>query len=69
MLIAAGESIKAREVFHGGVVANVRFKLPWREALRRAEGMSHHWMLGLGDVSEQLEEFCEMAGIKPVVIQ
>ena len=69
MLIAAGESIKAREVFHGGVVANVRFKLPWREVLRRAEGMSHHWMLGLGDVSEQLEEFCEMTGIRPVVIQ
>ncbi len=67
MLIAAGESIDAREVFHGGVVANVRFKVHWREFLRKAEGMSHHWMLGVGDVSEQLEEYCEMTGIKPVI--
>jgi L-arabinose isomerase len=67
MLIAAGESVSAREVFHGGVVANVRFKVHWREVLRKAEGMSHHWMLGVGDVSEQLEEYCEMTGIKPVI--
>ena len=67
MLITAGESIDAKEVFHGGVVANVRFKVHWREFLRKAEGMSHHWMLGLGDVAEELEEFCGMTGICPVV--
>jgi len=68
MLIAPGESIQAKEVFHGGVVANVRFRVNHREVLRRAKGMSHHWGLGVGDVSTELSEFCEMAGIRAVIV-
>jgi L-fucose isomerase-like protein len=67
MLIAPGESIRAREVFHGGIVANVRFRVNHREVLKKAKGMSHHWVLGIGDVSRELEEFCEMTGIRAVV--
>jgi L-arabinose isomerase len=68
MLVAPGESIRAREVFHGGIVANVRFRVNHREVLRKARGMSHHWMVAAGDVSRELSEFCEIAGIKAVVI-
>jgi L-arabinose isomerase len=68
MLVAPGESIRAREVFHGGIVANVRFRVNHREVLRKARGMSHHWMVAAGDVSKELSEFCEIAGIKAVVI-
>jgi L-fucose isomerase-like protein len=68
MLIAAGENIEARHVFHGGIVANVRFGVPCRTALEKARGMSHHWMLGMGDVSTELTEFCNMTGIRPVII-
>jgi L-arabinose isomerase len=67
MLIAAAESINAREVFHGGVVANVKFRANHQEFLRKARGMSHHWILGLGDVSRELVEFCEMTEIRSVV--
>jgi len=68
MMIAAGENIDARDVFHGGVVANVKFRLNHREFLDRAVGMSHHWVLGLGDVSRELLEYCKMTGIKPVQV-
>lgn len=71
MLIASGESIKPnkqQEVFHGGIVANVRFKVRYDEFLRKAQGMSHHWMVGFGDVSAELFEYCEMSGIKPVLV-
>jgi len=68
MLIAPGESIPAREVFHGGIFANVRFRANHREVLQKAKGMSHHWLLGIGDVSGELVEYCEMSGIKPVVV-
>ena len=68
MLIAPGESIRAKEVFHGGVVANVRFRVNHREVLRKVKGMSHHWGLGVGDVSAELSEFCEMTGIRAVVV-
>jgi hypothetical protein len=43
MLIAQGETIRAKEAFHGGVVANVRFRANHREVLQKARGMSHHW--------------------------
>jgi L-arabinose isomerase len=68
MFIANGESIRAREVFHGGVVASVRFRCPHNEVLRKARGMSHHWLLGIGDVSRELIEYCEMVRIKTVVV-
>ena len=68
MLIAPGESIRAKEVFHGGVVANVRFRVNYRDVLQKAKGMSHHWAVGVGDVSTELSEFCEMAGIRAVVV-
>ena len=68
MLIAPGESIPSRDLFHGGIVANVRFRVGWREMLRRASGMSHHWMVGQGDVSEELKDYCEMVGIRPVLV-
>lgn len=68
MMIATGENIEAREVFHGGVVANVKFRINHRQVLDQAVGMSHHWMLGLGDVSRELLEYCKMTGIKPVQV-
>jgi len=68
MLIAPGESIEAKEVFHGGIVANVKFRVNHREVLQKAKGMSHHWMLGVGDVSTELSEFCEMTGIRAVIV-
>ncbi len=68
MFIAPGQSIRAEEVFHGGVVANVKFRAPYREVLEKARGMSHHWLLGIGDVSRELIEYCEIAGIKTVVV-
>jgi L-arabinose isomerase len=68
MLVAAGESIQAKEVFLGGVVANVRLRVPHEGALAKARGMSHHWVLGIGDVTKELVEYCDMTGIRPVVI-
>jgi L-arabinose isomerase len=68
MMIAPGESIQAPEVFHGGIVANVKFRVNYHQVLDKADGMSHHWMLGLGDVSSELMEYCRMTGIKPVFV-
>ena len=68
MFVATGESISAREVFHGGVVANVKFKVNHTEVLRKARGMSHHWMVAVGDVSDDVVEYCEMSGIRTVVV-
>jgi len=68
MMIAPGESIRAPQVFHGGIVANVRFRTNYRQVLDQANGMSHHWMLGLGDVSQELVEYCRISGIKSVTV-
>jgi L-arabinose isomerase len=68
MFIASGQTIPAREVFHGGVVANVKFNAGNKQVLQKARGMSHHWMVGIGDVSDDISEFCEMVGIRSVVV-
>ena len=68
MMIAAGESIEAPHVFHGGIVANIKFHVNHRQVLDEAVGMSHHWMVGLGDVSRELVEYCKMTGIQPVQV-
>jgi hypothetical protein len=68
MMIAAGESIEAPHVFHGGIVANIKFHVNHRQVLDEAVGMSHHWMVGLGDVSRELVEYCKMTRIQPVQV-
>jgi L-arabinose isomerase len=68
MLIAPGESIRSKEVFHGGIVANIRFSVGWRDMLKRASGMSHHWIIGQGDVLGELKDYCEMSEIRPVLV-
>jgi hypothetical protein len=30
--------------------------------------MSHHWVIGMGDVSNELVEFCQMAEVREVLV-
>ena len=68
MLIAPGRSVRAEELFRGGINAFVRFRVNHREVLRKVKGMSHHWVIGIGDVSDELVEFCQMTGIREVLV-
>jgi L-arabinose isomerase len=68
MLIAPGKSVRAQELFHGGINSFVKFRVNHRDFLQKIKGMSHHWVIGMGDVSNELVEFCQMAEVREVLV-
>ena len=69
MCIVKGEAVKTEMVFAGNPV-RVRFSIPVNKFLEivAENGFGHHWMIGYGDVKEELEDFCKLVGLRYVSI-
>lgn len=69
MCVVGGEAVKTEMVFAGNP-ARVRLPVNTREFLRiiAREGFGHHWMIGYGDVREELVEFCGLTGLRCISI-
>lgn len=67
MCIAEGEAVKTEMVFAGNP-ARVKFPIPVNEFLEivAENGFGHHWMIGYGNVKEELEDFCRLVGLRYV---
>ena len=67
MAVFIGEAVSTDMVFPGNPV-RVRFKTPIPRILDTIadEGIGHHWMIGYGDVSRQLEYMCDLTGIRHI---
>jgi len=65
MCIVEGEAVKTEMVFAGNP-ARVKFPIPVNEFLEivAENGFGHHWMIGYGDVKEELEDFCKLVGLR-----
>jgi L-fucose isomerase-like protein len=72
MNIVTGSALKLSkaeiEKNGGGLVAQVRFKIPAFVLVDRMIdlGVDHHLMLTPGDIAAQLVDFCKMTGIEPI---
>lgn len=64
MSVIVGEAVDTAMDFPGNP-ARVKFDIPVLELCRRIAqmGCGHHWMIGYGDVSKELEEYCCERGI------
>lgn len=64
MSVMVGEAVETPMTFPGNP-ALVKFKLPVLELCRRIAqmGCGHHWMVGYGDVSAELEAYCRERGV------
>ena len=69
MCMVKGEAVKTEMVFAGNPV-RVRFPIPVNKFLDivAENGFGHHWMIGYGDVKEELEDFCKLVGLRYVSI-
>ena len=69
MCIAEGEAVKTEMVFAGNPV-KVKFPIPVNEFLKiiAEDGFGHHWMIGYGEVKEELKDFCKLVGLRYVSI-
>jgi L-fucose isomerase-like protein len=69
MCIVGGEAVKTEMVFPGNPV-RVRLPVNTEEFLKiiSREGFGHHWMIGYGDLREELVEFCGLTGLRCVSI-
>jgi len=69
MCIVKGEAVKTEMVFAGNPV-RVRFPIPVNEFLEvvSENGFGHHWMIGYGDVKEELENFSKLVGLRYISI-
>jgi len=69
MCIVKGEAVKTEMVFAGNPV-RVRFPIPVNKFLDivAENGFGHHWMIGYGDVKEELEDFCKLVGLRYISI-
>ena len=67
MCIVEGEAVKTEMVFAGNP-ARVKFPIPVNKFLDivAENGFGHHWMIGYGDVKEELEDFCKLVGLRYV---
>lgn len=65
MAVMVGEAVECGMEFPGNPL-KVRFEKDVLTACRwiAEEGIGHHWIAGYGDVSEELEYFCRLNGIK-----
>jgi len=65
MCVGGGEAVKTEMVFAGNPV-RVRLPVNTQELLKiiAREGFGHHWMIGYGDVKEELVEFCALTGLR-----
>lgn len=65
MCIVEGEAVKTEMVFAGNPV-KVKFPIPVNEFLEivAENGFGHHWMVGYGNVKEELEDFCKLVGLR-----
>lgn len=65
MCILEGKAVKTEMVFAGNPV-RVRFPIPVNEFLDMvaANGFGHHWMIGYGNVKEELENFCRLVELR-----
>lgn len=65
MCVVGGEAVKTEMVFAGNPV-RVRLPVNTEEFLKLVarEGFGHHWMIGYGDVKEELAEFCGLTGLR-----
>ncbi len=69
MCIVEGEAVRTEMVFAGNPV-KVKFPIPVNEFLEivAENGSGHHWMIGYGNVKEELEDFCKLVGLRYVSI-
>jgi len=69
MCIVEGEAVKTEMVFAGNPV-RVKFPIPVNEFLEivAENGFGHHWMIGYGEVKEELKDFCKLVGLRYVSI-
>ena len=65
MCIVEGEAVKTEMVFAGNPI-KVKFPVPVNEFLEivAENGFGHHWMIGYGNVKEELEDFCKLVGLR-----
>jgi len=64
MSVMVGEAVETPMTFPGNP-ALVKFDIPVLELCRRIAqmGCGHHWMVGYGDVSRELEVYCSERGV------
>ncbi len=69
MCIVEGEAVRTEMVFAGNPI-KVKFPIPVNKFLDRVaeNGFGHHWMIGYGNVKEELEDFCKLVGLRYVSI-
>jgi len=69
MCIVKGEAVKTEMVFAGNPV-RVKFPIPVNEFLNivAENGFGHHWMIGYGNVKEELENFCKLVGLRYISV-
>jgi len=69
MCIIEGEAVKTEMVFAGNPV-RVKFPIPVNKFLEivAENGFGHHWMIGYGEVKEELKDFCKLVGLRYVSI-
>ena len=65
MSVMTGEAVPCAMEFPGNPI-KVRFEKSVLEIDKEIadQGIGHHWMVGYGDVTEELRLFCEMKGIR-----
>ncbi|MBA7648028.1 L-arabinose isomerase [subsurface metagenome] len=67
MCIVEGEAVKTEMVFAGNPI-KVKFPIPVNGFLDivAENGFGHHWMIGYGNVREELEDFCRLVDLRYV---
>ncbi len=69
MCIVEGEAVRTEMIFAGNPI-KVKFPIPVNEFLEiiAENGFGHHWMIGYGNVKQELEDFCRLVGLRYVSI-
>jgi L-arabinose isomerase len=69
MCVLEGEALPSGMLFAGNPV-KVKFPIPLREFLQIVadNGFGHHWMIGYGKVKEEVQDFCELIGLRRVIV-
>jgi len=69
MCIVEGEAMQTEMIFAGNPT-RVKLSIPVNEFLEiiAENGFGHHWMIGYGNVKEELEDFCKLVGLRYISI-